>query len=99
MKFAQFLSCRVLTLACLVDQMDRVSRENSRSFKRQSNTVVNRPSYRSTTRDSSVSFCRLPHLSITAFLLLNSFIEFKLLDCLSNQSNRLSLKDDPHCLV
>src|SRR6218665_3734411 len=28
MKFAQFLSYRVLTLACLVDQMDRMSREN-----------------------------------------------------------------------
>src|SRR6218665_2952418 len=28
MKFAQLLSCRVLTLACLVDQMDRLSREN-----------------------------------------------------------------------
>ena len=27
MKFSQLLSCRVLTQACLVDQMDRVSRE------------------------------------------------------------------------
>src|SRR6218665_2888263 len=52
MKLAQLLSCRVLTPTCWVDQMDRVSRENS--FKRQSNTFVDRPSYRSTTRDSSV---------------------------------------------
>ena len=85
MKFAQFPSCCVLTPACFVDQMDYMSRVNSHF------TVVDRPSYRSTTRDSSVSVRRWPRLSIAVFLLLNSFVEFKPLDCLRNQSNRLSL--------
>src|SRR6218665_2187682 len=85
MKFAQSLSCHVLTPTCLVDQMDSCREKNFQA------------SVEHLCRLTVVSIyhprlvCFRSSMSIAAFLLLNSFVEFKPLDCLRNQSNRLSL--------
>src|SRR6218665_2890083 len=90
MKFAQFLSCRVLTLACLVDQMDRMSRENFFQAPVEHlcrSTVVsinhsNLVCFRQPSK-TSVFFPRLPPLEFVR--------RIQPLDCFRNQLNRLSL--------
>src|SRR6218665_4072288 len=89
MKFAQFLSCRVLTLACLVDQMDRMSRENffqAPVEHRCRLTVV------SIYHSNLVCFRQPSKTSVVVRRLLP--LEFvrriQPLDCFRNQLNRLS---------
>src|SRR6218665_60257 len=90
MKFAQLLSCCVLTPACLVDQMDLVSRE--KFFRapvehRCRSTVVsiyisNLVCFRQPSKPSVV-VRRLPPLEFVH--------RIQPLDCFRNQLNRLSL--------
>src|SRR6218665_3346242 len=90
MKFAQLLSCRVLTPTCLVDQMERVSREKFFQASVEHlcrSTVVSIYHPRFVCFRSSMTPLvnrRLPPLEFVR-------IQFKPLDRLRNQSNRLSL--------
>src|SRR6218665_2378856 len=90
MKFAQFLSFPVLTLACLVDQMDRMSRENffqAPVEHRCRSTVVsiyhsNLVCFRQSLK-TPIVVRRLPPLEFVR--------RIQPLDCFRNQLNRLSL--------
>ena len=90
MKFAQFLSCRVLTLACLVDQMDRLSREN---FFQAPVVHFCRSTVASIYHSNLVCFRQPSKTPIVVRRLppLEFVRRIQPLDCFRNRLNRLSL--------
>src|SRR6218665_1005828 len=90
MKFAQFLSCRVFTLACLVDLMDRMSREN---FFQAPVVHFCRSTVASIYHSNLVCFRQPSKTPIVVRRLppLEFVRRIQTLDCFRNRLNRLSL--------